>query len=584
MVKQRYKRIIVVVLTLIPLLTWRGYGGAVFAQEVSDLARSNPLIMTGAIASQNTYYHSSVGDGYASPMSNTLTAKMKMQLRGLTMPFTLYYANRDNSFSHPHFLFSLTPQYKEWTGYIGQSVMPFNDYTFDMSFEGIGLQYKREKGFRFGAFYGVLNRAINDDPYSGEPRYPQYKRVGWGVKAGYGSDRNYVELYLFKANDKRGSIREEWREYVDPQENLVAGIRAVVTATKWLSFSANAATSAFSTDLEAQKIDVESITKYDDIFDAKYSSLMRFAGDISANMTFNNLNAVLFYRMVQPDYRSLGVMNLSNNYQSVGLSMATALFNKVSLTGSFSAQEDNLTNDQIYTTRAFVYAAEASTNILENLSLTVGYNGYRQVTGDGTLQVNDTTKVDRVMHSLTVKPQYEVDTETLNHTMAFAGSFVSNKDLNKFSEGQSDVTTLSAGLSYDLTVKSIETVFSTSFSHQTSKGYDVRYTTDMLSIGAGRAFLKNDNLTASANINFVNNRITGQKRNSSVGADMNIGYVLAKVHNFSLSAGVNKYYDVNISEEGEYFNASDVNVSLNYTYTFSLAELQKKLSKKNKTM
>ncbi|MBP5277222.1 MAG: hypothetical protein J6Z18_01840, partial [Prevotella sp.] len=443
---------------------------------------------------------------------------------------------------------------------------------------------QQQKGFRFGAFYGVLNRAINDDPYSGEPRYPQYKRIGWGLKAGYGSDKNYVELYLFKARDKHSSLRDEWREYVDPQENLVAGIRAVVTATKWLSFSANAATSAFSTDLDAQKIEVESISKYDDIFDAKYSSLMRFAGDVSANFTFNNLNAMVFYRMVQPDYKSLGVMNLSNNYQSVGVSMATALFNKIALTGQFSAQEDNLTNDQIYTTRAFVYAAEASTNIVENLSLTVGYNGYRQVQADGTLKVNDTTKVDRIMHSLTVKPQYEIDTETLNHSMVFAGSYTTNKDLNKFSEGQSDVTTLSAGLAYDMTVKSIETVFSTSFSHQTSKGYGTRYTTDMVSIGAGRAFLKNDNLTASANINFVNNSITGQKRNSSVGADMNIGYVVAKVHNFSLSAGLNKYYDVNISEEGEYFNASDVNVSLNYTYTFSLAELQKKMSKKNKTI
>ena len=63
MVKQYYKRIIVVVLTLVPLLTGRGLGGVVLAQEVSDLARSNPLIMTGAMASQNTYSHSTVGDG-----------------------------------------------------------------------------------------------------------------------------------------------------------------------------------------------------------------------------------------------------------------------------------------------------------------------------------------------------------------------------------------------------------------------------------------------------------------------------------------------------------------------------------------
>jgi hypothetical protein len=41
---------------------------------------------------------------------------------------------------------------------------------------------------------------------------------------------------------------------------------------------------------------------------------------------------------------------------------------------------------------------------------------------------------------------------------------------------------------------------------------------------------------------------------------------------------------VNITEEGEYFNASDVNISLNYTYTFSLADLQNKFSRKNRNM
>ena len=270
MIKQQLKRILAATLILSPFFV--GNGNEVAAQDVSDLANSNPLIMTGAIASQNTYYHSSVGEGYASPMSNTLTAKMKMQLRGLTMPFTLYYANRDDNFSHPHFMFSLNPKYKNWTGYIGQSSLSFNPYTFDMSFQGIGVEYQQERGFRFGAFYGILNRAINDDPTDPEARYPQYKRLGWGLKAGYGSEKNYVEVYLFRAFDRPGSLHEEWREQVQAQENLVAGIRGCVTVTPWLSFTANAATSAFSTDLDASKIDVESVAKYDDIFDAKYSS------------------------------------------------------------------------------------------------------------------------------------------------------------------------------------------------------------------------------------------------------------------------------------------------------------------------
>ena len=61
-----------------------------------------------------------------------------------------------------------------------------------------------------------------------------------------------------------------------------------------------------------------------------------------------------------------------------------------------------------------------------------------------------------------------------------------------------------------------------------------------------------------------------------MGCDLSVGYTLNKVHVFSLTAGVNKYGDVNVVKRRSSLDQTDVNVSLNYTYTFSLFELKRK--------
>ena len=54
--------------------------------------------------------------------------------------------------------------------------------------------------------------------------------------------------------------------------------------------------SVFNTDLRAPNVPVK--TDFDEVFDVKYSSLMRFAGDVNANITLKGVNASISYRMV----------------------------------------------------------------------------------------------------------------------------------------------------------------------------------------------------------------------------------------------------------------------------------------------
>lgn len=545
------------------------------AQDIAQIGKSDPLIITGSIGTQNTYYHSSTGSGYMSPLSNNVFANLNISVYGFSMPFSLYYSNDNLSFNHPQFSFNLTPRYKNFTGHIGQSTMPFSNYILNMSFNGVGLEY-RGRRFRSSAFYGVLRRAVNDDPTDPSPRRPQYRRLGWGFSVGYGTNRNSIDLYLLRAYDSPGSIDEVWQEQVRPQENLLVGLKGRITPFKWMSISANAATSAFTADRESQKITDGKATRWDKIFDAKYTSSLRFAGDVSLGLNLKVVNANIFYKIIQPDYTSLGTYYTSNNYHMLGLNLSTILFSKLSLSANFSGQADNLNNKQLYTTEGYVYSAMANMSITQNFNISAMYNGYLQQQTDGSMRVNDTTRVHRILHSLSIIPTYNIMGNSLDHTISLSANFTQNKDLNRFSIGQSDVKTLAMGANYNMFVKPWEMNFGVNLSHQQTKGFNMEYKSEVASLTTGRSFLKEKNLNLSATLSAVYNEVKHQSKNLSMAFDMSASYTLAKAHAFSFSAQFSKYGDVNIEKTTSSLDATDIRLSLNYIYTFTLLELKKK--------
>ena len=550
-----------------------------YSQDISQIAKSDPLIITGAVGTQNAYYHSSSG-GFASPLSNSVYANLNISFYGFSMPFSFYYSNSDLNFSYPRFSFNISPTYKNWTLHLGTHVLPMSPYIYNIPFEGAGLEYNGQR-LRFGMFYGRLRHAINDNPLDPKARSPQYSRMGWGFKVGYGSGRHYLDLYVFKGYDRLSSLAAEWRRTTEAKENLSVALRGHTSLGNWMSLTTNVAASVFSTDLSADRIHSDEIDKWDKIFDARYSSLYRFAGDVNLNLSLGGVFTSVSYKLVQPDYTSLGLSYISNNYQSLGLSMSGSLTRNIILSGNFAYQNDNLNNKQLYTTRGYVYSANAVVNLSRSLNLTAGYSGYLQQQCAGTMEVNDTTRVNRIMHNLHLAPSYSFEAGGNSHTVSLTGGYTQNKDLNPFSTGESDVKTISYGAGYGVSVERIKTDFGLNYSHQTSEGYERKYTSDVISGSAGRSFLEYKNLTASLTLSACRNHIAGENTNWSVGVDLYAGYTLKKVHSFSFSAGYSRYNDMNIVDVMKY-SSYDLNCSLNYNYTFTLLELKRKASKKQK--
>ena len=546
---------------------------------ISTIAKSDPLIITGAVGTQNTYRYSSMGTGYASPMSNSIYANLNISVYGISMPFALYFTNDGLDWNFPHLAFRITPAYKNWRGHFGQSSMAFSSYVMNTSFNGIGLEYTSDK-LRAGVFYGTLRSAINDDPTDPFARQPQYKRVGWGFKAGYGNGRNYIDLYVLRAYDRPKSLDEQWRRYISPQENVAIGVKGALAPTKWLSFSGNVAASLFSTDTEAPKLDSLNnalANRFSNsIMDIRYSSLARFAGDANINLSFPGISGSITYRIVQPDYTSLGTYYMANNYHSLGLSLNTMLFHKVAVAGTFSGQADNLTDQQMFTTKGFIYSGMASTSIGRHFNISAGYNGYTQIQSDGTARINDTIQVHRRTSSFTCTPSYMTDNETLGHVVSLSFNYTGNKDLNKFAIGESDVKTTAIGANYTMSVKRWNTDFGLTFSNQTSRGYKTKYLSRIGTLSTGHTFFEENPLTVSGSISMIYNEVERQSKSLNIGGEVSASYTLKQYHVFSASASFYKYGDVNPTKLYSNLDRTDITVSLNYAYTFSLFAIKRK--------
>ena len=556
------------------------------AQDIAQIAKSDPLIIIGAVGTNNTFYHSSMGSSFASPFSSTFYASMNISVYGFSMPFSVYYATNGNfSFNYPHFSFNASPTYKNWTLHLGQRSMSFSNYVMSMPFNGVVLEYNSNI-IRVCGFYGILRKAVNDDPENPAARTPQYQRNGWGGKVGIGTSNTYIDLYFLRAEDKLSSLYDAWQEKTPAQEDLVVGAKGRVALGRWMSFQANVAASVFSDDITADTLQVEQLMRWDKVFTARYSSLARFAGDMSVNLSLAGINASLTYKMIQPQYKSLGVSYISNNLHSLGISASTMLFKFLSLSGSFSGQADNLSKQQEFTTSGYVYNGNMGFSLGQHFSLNTGYSGYRQMQSDGTMHVNDSTRVNRIMHNLFLSPSLSFGGESLTHSFVPSFSYTLNKDLNPFTnintDGVStDVKTLAAGLGYNLGISSWGLNLATNYSHQQSVGYGTTYSTDAVSLGTSRSFLEDDALQASLNFSFALNNIVGQGRNMSYGADFSLGYTLKEVHVFSFTAGYNRFNNLNIvdaAEVAEYerYRGYDLSCSLNYNYTFSLVEIKHK--------
>lgn len=543
-----------------------------FSQDLSNLRGATPFRITGSIGTNNTFYHSSNPFQMRSPMANTLFANLNLEVYGLQIPLSFHMSNDNTDFSHPFARFGMSPRYKNLQLHLGYRSLNFSPFTYqNRMFYGAGLDFNWRL-LRFSVFSGSLNQAREFSLEEQQPmqRSIAYHRQAYGIKLGVGNARNYFDLILFNARDDTLSINPALGQYLQPKENLILGTSFRFNLGSRVSISSNIAASAYNDNMRSRQLEIEELDWMNDFYTPRFGSVIRLAGDIRAQVSLGRVNTMLQYRLIQPEFNSLGTTYMANNLQQMGVSFNASLFdNKLSTNVSVFYQEDNVTKTQLYTNTGIAVNMNANARFSERFLLTTNYNTFSQLQNDGTAIVNDSTRLDRIMHNLALMPTYTF-TDNLERTHSFHANLSASTNLNRnqMLQTASDNSTFSGGAGYTINFDAAKVNLMTNYSYQQSSSDHFSYNAHNVSLGAGKRFLEEGNLGVNVNSNFSLGQMDNGTRNLSIMTGINSSFTWRKNHTANIR--FNFSHINNYRLDGLYsITGYDTTVSMGYTYRFA---------------
>lgn len=621
----------------------------------------DPLTVSGTVGTQLTSSWNNADLHYNSPFSTSTYANMTFNVYGISIPMSVNLINvsaEQFTFPRPTFTINFRPIWKKFTFHFGTSAMNFSNYTYNgISFDGVGLEYKGDK-FRFGGFYGNFNHAttfrtelderdaiqflsdsllgLNNVAYT---TFPQFKRKAYAAHIAVGSLRNYVDLSLLHAADDLNSLPPQWYMYnvyssdvvdttlfvrdstIKGKENLALGLKGHFTIGKWVTFETNLGASLFTPDITRDEVVLEEGSngaavanniigglRKSGLYNLRYGSEIRFAGDAMLNLNFSPVSTTFTYRFVQPDYTTLGANGFNQNSQTFGGNLSTSLFNSIAfLTLNGYLQRDNMDKKQLYTNQVGSYTVSWNNSFGESVALSILYNGVTQKQLDGVMEVPESIRINQITHSFDLSPSYTLSLNN-DHTFSLNFNLLQNKNLNKQMEGMSfDVTTTSYGLGYDVYLTKSRLSLNANYDYSLSRSPGNDYNSHCLTGGTTYRFIKTENMLLSGNarltvayniekteaedlsdserqaLNYLARRIgaevgTEMTNDLSVAARLGASLNYKDRHNASVFFSISNYSDNIIIGQHVAVN-TDIRLMVEYSYSFASRLIKSKKHK-----
>ena len=185
--------------------------------SVAKLPSPKNIDWSGIIGANTTFYTSDrIVNSNSNPLSYNLNANLNARiLDAVDIPISLIAGKYQSSYNNTFVLCSVNPTYKWATLHIGNINPNFNPYTlYGFSVAGVSTELNPGK-LRFAAMYGKFASAVEIDTTGLAISTPSFKRMGYGVKVGYGTNDNFIDLIYFQAKDDANSIKS-WNDLESP--------------------------------------------------------------------------------------------------------------------------------------------------------------------------------------------------------------------------------------------------------------------------------------------------------------------------------------------------------------------------------
>ena len=350
---------------------------------LKNILSGDPFSLSGNYGFTLRSYNTDGASHRQTPLTSTLFANATAHIYNINIPFNFILNNLDQ-FSQPfhkdYFKGMLTnqrnrltrlgfsPYYKWIKVHIGHRSMNFSDFSLSShNFLGGGVELTPGK-FRFSAMVGRLAKVEPVDLFLDRPNLPVYKRIGWGIKAGYGTSNDFIDLILFSAKDDIHSldIQTTASTGVQPAENMVIALKGQKEVVKNLKIDFELARSGHTRDLTAPQSPISSgiSADFDNILFHRHASTI-YANAASANLAYQlkKIRLGVGYQRINPGYKTFGAYFFNDDLENTTLQFSGYGIGNFSFAGSAGLQRNNLDKSRPANYKRFIMSLNAGYNL-----------------------------------------------------------------------------------------------------------------------------------------------------------------------------------------------------------------------------
>lgn len=404
-------------------------------KNIKEIPKQDPLSLNGNISASTVFYDAHGIKPRRDPFYWVINANLTFSLfNKVSVPFSATFTQQDKNFtngldkfSQPFNQFGLSPKYKWLTVHAGYRTMDFSEFTYaGTMFLGGGVEIKPEKSLVSGsAFYGRLVKAVPVGGISGVVvSLPAYNRMGGGAKLRVGNEDNNADLIFFKAKDDKFSIPFDTSLKVTPAENQVVGINTKQKINKLISLEGNFSYSMFTDNLFQEVTRIEGFTYVNQIYSVRPSSSFNKAITASVNFTPEKFRFGFKYKRIDPDYKTMGAIFLTNDVEEYSINNNFALIkNKLNVSSSIGLQQNNLDKIQSFTSKRIIGSANVSYNFTEHFNTGVNYSNFSSNTIPVRFGLSDTIKLVQLTQSGGLVANYAFGKKAIKHNFNFNSNY-----------------------------------------------------------------------------------------------------------------------------------------------------------------
>ena len=534
-------------------------------QDLERISKKDLVKVSGGVALQTTAYAAIGTPSNRDPFLGQININLNINILGIiSAPFSATLSTQSAAFNTPQPFnnFGISPKYKSVTAHLGYRSMNLSEFSLSGSqFLGVGVEVSPKESFVKGkALVGRFAKPVFFNPDGTVATTPSFSRVGWGAGLTFGrSSKNELSFNVFKAKDDPNSLDVPKEDLgITPAENLVLGLTGKKTITKQISVDGEVDFSFFTNDITLPQEVLPGYSYFNNIlfFTQNPSSQFKKAIVANANYTPSFAKFQLKYRRVDPDYKTLGIAFVNNDYEDLSLKTSFGLWEKrlgVSVSGGM--QRNDLKKQKVTGMLRLISSLGLTYRINETWNASANFANFSTNTKQTVILTLDSLSMVQTTKSMSANLSKALKSEHASGGLNFSFNF------------------------QDAIVDEVRT---TTF-YNVNIGYQRQYTASKTSLGAtlmamhsitetnansnvgpsimfGKPLLKEKlqlNMVGAYLISFLDGLPGGGITNLSLTGN----YALAKKHKISFMAS-------NILKRTEMGNSSELTATAGYNFSF----------------